>query len=401
MSIVGPGLGGSRPSPSASLVLIVGALAGWDGGSSPPSTLPPIVAAGRAVTAASGRRRPALLGGAIAGRSVRSRRRGLSRPRLTDPWRPPRVPRGRPRSPPLQAGSSAAPCRWSSPSSSPASTSSRRRSCWSWWRPTARPSPGCRPGAGPGGTRASGSSRGRGRADPGRRRRLETRPSARRSTWSGAKTSAGGPSATTAPPRMTTIRAKWSAANSMSWVIATTVRPGAARRRRRSPRPDATPGSVLAGRRLVEDEGGRVHRQHARPGRRACAATGRGRTGWSSRTSSRPTAASAPVDGPADDRRRTPEVARPERRPRARPTGRTAGRRGSGRRTRPSPRARGPAASRMSAPSSRTRPLVGRRRPLRCFTSVVLPEPFWPTIATDSPGSIASDTPRSASTPVG
>ena len=30
----------------------------------------------------------------------------------------------------------------------------------------------------------------------------------------------------------------------------------------------------------------------------------------------------------------------------------------------------------------RTRPRSGRSSPLRCFTSVVLPEPFWPTIAT-------------------
>ena len=29
-------------------------------------------------------------------------------------------------------------------------------------------------------------------------------------------------------------------------------------------------------------------------------------------------------------------------------------------------------------PSIRTRPAAGRRRPLRCLTSVVLPEPFWP-----------------------
>ena len=50
---------------------------------------------------------------------------------------------------------------------------------------------------------------------------------------------------------------------------------------------------------------------------------------------------------------------------------------------------------------SRTRPAAGRRRPLRCLTSVVLPEPFWPTIATVSPGSIAGETPRSASTPLG
>ena len=36
---------------------------------------------------------------------------------------------------------------------------------------------------------------------------------------------------------------------------------------------------------------------------------------------------------------------------------------------------------------------------MRCFTSVVLPDPFWPRIATDSPGSMASETPRTASMP--
>ena len=47
------------------------------------------------------------------------------------------------------------------------------------------------------------------------------------------------------------------------------------------------------------------------------------------------------------------------------------------------------------------RPSAGRRSPLRCFTSVVLPEPFWPRIATDSPGSMVSETPRTASMPLG
>ena len=157
---------------------------------------------------------------------------------------------------------------------------------------------------------------------------------------------------------------------------------------------------VLPGRRLVEDE----HRPGPSPGRRraprACAATGRGRTGWScGRPAARPPRGCA-RPGPGCPPRPVRGSA-VRTRPRARPSARTAGRRGSGRRTRRSTRARTTVRSAVSAPSIETRPSAGRSRPSRCLTSVVLPDPFWPTIATASPGSIASDTPRTASTPFG
>ena len=74
-------------------------------------------------------------------------------------------------------------------------------------------------------------------------------------------TSAGGPSAMTVPSRMTTIRSKVVAANSMSWVIAMTVRP-AARQRRDDRRDPSDPFGVLPRRRLVEHEDGGVQRQY-------------------------------------------------------------------------------------------------------------------------------------------
>ena len=63
-----------------------------------------------------------------------------------------------------------------------------------------------------------------------------------------AKTSAGGPSRTIRPSRMTTTRSNASATNRMSWLIATTVRPPAPRSdtirgRARCP---ARPGPLLA-----------------------------------------------------------------------------------------------------------------------------------------------------------
>ena len=39
----------------------------------------------------------------------------------------------------------------------------------------------------------------------------------------------------------------------------------------------------------------------------------------------------------------------------------------------------------MSIPLIETVPFVGLSRPLKCLTRVVLPEPFWPKIATTSP----------------
>ena len=51
-----------------------------------------------------------------------------------------------------------------------------------------------------------------------------------------------------------------------------------------------------------------------------------------------------------------------------------------------------------ASPARRYVPLVGRSRQPRMFISVLLPEPDAPMIATNSPASIASDTPRSACT---
>ena len=157
--------------------------------------------------------------------------------------------------------------------------------------------------------------------------------------FAGAKTAAGGPSATTSPgahdddPREVGRR-------ELHVVGDRDDRPSG-RRDRLDDRADPLDAvGVLAGRRLVEDEDRRVHRQDAgqrdelaprevevvrvrRRGRRSgrrprgCASTERGDLG-------RPDARGCAG--------RT--------RPRARPTARRAGRRGSGRRTRPSPRAR-------------------------------------------------------------
>ena len=60
----------------------------------------------------------------------------------------------------------------------------------------------------------------------------------------------------------------------------------------------------------------------------------------------------------------------------------------------------GNAVRRACHPAGR-RPVVGRSRPLSSFASVVLPDPFGPTMATPSPGSTSSDTSRSACTPLG
>src|SRR5579859_5871432 len=57
------------------------------------------------------------------------------------------------------------------------------------------------------------------------------------------------------------------------------------------------------------------------------------------------------------------------------------------------------AGSRVSRPATRTRPDAGRRRAFRCRASVDLPEPFGPTMATYSPGSMRRETPRSTAGP--
>ena len=52
----------------------------------------------------------------------------------------------------------------------------------------------------------------------------------------------------------------------------------------------------------------------------------------------------------------------------------------------------------MSTPPTRTTPESTVSRPLRQFSSVVLPQPDGPMIATMSPFGTASETPRSART---
>ena len=84
-----------------------------------------------------------------------------------------------------------------------------------------------------------------------------------------------------------------------------------------------------------------------------------------------------------------------------RPSARRADDPGSGTRSRRDGRAPGPGARWYPAPSTTTRPDVGRRRPLRCLASVVLPDPFWPTMPRVVPRAISSETPSSAATPPG
>src|SRR6185312_7268541 len=55
----------------------------------------------------------------------------------------------------------------------------------------------------------------------------------------------------------------------------------------------------------------------------------------------------------------------------------------------------------MSRPSTSTWPLVGRSRPPRICSRVVLPEPEAPTIATRSPAATESAVPRSTSSVTG
>ena len=209
--------------------------------------------------------------------------------------------------------------------------------------------PPAAPSASSGTTRApSGPRSGRRAAASGRSRRAGPR-------LAGAKTAAGGPSATTTPSRMTTIRPKRVAANSMSWVMATTVRPAASHRLDDGADPRDAVG-VLAGRRLVEDEHGRVHRQDA--GQRDELAARQVEVVRVRR------ALVGQADGVEAARRRARRSRRPatrgcaaRTRPRARPSARRAARRGSGRRTRRSRRARRSGGSSVGWPSRRTRPL--------------------------------------------
>ena len=206
----------------------------------------------------------------------------------------------------------------------------------------------------------------------------------------GAKTASGGPSATTSPSRMTTIRLNWRAANSMSWVMAMTERPAARNASTTAPT-RATPSGSWP---VVGSSRTRTAGSIARmPASATSFRRDRSRSyGFVARWSARPTASRlagrrAPRSSAADH----PEVARSERdlaldRPLEQllvrvledePDGRREVRHGS--------------AGRRSSPSSRTRPAAGRSSPLRCLTRVVLPEPFWPRMATASPGSMVSD----------
>ncbi len=169
----------------------------------------------------------------------------------------------------------------------------------------------------------------------------------------------------------------------MSWVIATTVRPDRVQAStipptRRTPGPSCpvvgssrtrTAGSIAST--LARATSLRSDRSRS--------------YGLTPRDASSPTAASAAVTA-----RPTASGARPRLRgPKA--TSRSTDRSNSWSsgfwKTNPTAAARRwTGTSRMSAPSSVTRPPVGRSSPLRCLTRVVLPDPFWPTIATDSPG---------------
>ena len=117
------------------------------------------------------------------------------------------------------------------------------------------------------------------------------------------------------------------------------------------------------------------------PARRACAATGRGRTGWSPARPQPDRREAAARRGP-----RCPPAARPRfRGPNA--TSRSTDRSNSWSsgfwKTNPMvARELGRRSAGGVRAVDRDPPAAGRSRPLRCLTSVVLPEPFWPTIAT-------------------
>ena len=140
---------------------------------------------------------------------------------------------------------------------------------------------------------------------------------------------------------------------------------------------------VLAGRRLVEDHDRRPHREDRReseelPAREAQVVRVRGRIGV------QPGRGERGVDGrvqlrPAEPRFRGPNATS------ARTLPAKIWRSGSWN-ARPTFAASWATRSvDASTPSTRTRPSVGRSRPLKWRTSVDLPDPFWPTIATRSP----------------
>ena len=131
-----------------------------------------------------------------------------------------------------------------------------------------------------------------------------------------------------------------------------------------------------------------------RRSRAAGGSTGRGRTGLrpaAPRGRRRP---GSPRPRPSSSRPAQAERSAPRTRPRRGTSARTAARPGPGTSARPARAARRDVADRSVVPAIETRPAVGRSRPFQCRTSVDLPEPLRPTIATRSPVSIERSTPR-------
>ena len=377
------------PLAAGLLALIVGTAFGWDARLLDALVSPPALVRAALVAGSTSARDLA----ARPGRDPDERRHAAPPPRLGG-TRPPSGTWARssaasasrssrwPRSPPPRAGSWPARCRSSWRSSSPGSTSSRRRSCCSSSaRVARRSSPRQRRKQRREGRARSQAER---RADPGRGRRLE----------------AGRPQEVDLVGRED--RRRWTVGHDLATAhdddpfemvggelhVVGDRDDGPARAGKGvDDRPDAARPRDRPGRSSARRGRGRPGPSPARsPARRASGPTGRGRTGWSARFVVRPTAASAAVDEPRPSCR----PSRPRLRgPKA--TSRSTDRSNSWSsgfwNTNPTGRGElvdGPLA--RVRPSSGTRPAVGRSRPLRCFTSVVLPEPFWPTIATASPG---------------
>ena len=258
--------------------------------------------------------------------------------------------------------------------------------------------------SGPSGRQQAGPRRAGRRPGPSGRRSVPSAAGSARSRragrrWTARRRSSGGPSATTTPSRMTTIRSNRAAANSMSWVIAIDRcgrRPASPRRRRRRARCRRRPGRSSA-RRARGRPGPWPGR---RPGRPACAATGRGRTGSSCAGSPSPTAARLPATRGAISAGGIPRLRGPNETSRS--TLRSNSCSSGFWKTKPTVAASSAIGwPSVGSPSIRTRPSAGRSSPFRCLTRVVLPEPFWPRIATASPGSMVNETPRTASMPLG
>ncbi len=159
--------------------------------------------------------------------------------------------------------------------SGPGGSSTGRSSRWRWIRrdatdrvgrgPTTRASPRLPPGRErlPRGSPPWACSRPPAARRPARRAAARGRSTASTGQFGSANTSAGVPSSTMRPARITTTRPNVSATNRMSWLIAMTVRPSAASAATIA-RTRAIAAQVLAGRRLVEDDDRRPHREDGR-----------------------------------------------------------------------------------------------------------------------------------------